>query len=67
MRARGSLVNLLREMDLNMLVSTGDMRLVEELFPRTVVMYGGQIVADDLTREILNDENLLEANGLEKP
>ena len=67
MRARGSLINLLREMDLNMLVSTGDMRLVEELFPRTVVMYGGQIVADDLTREILNDENLLEAHGLEKP
>ena len=67
MRARGSLINLLREMDLNMLVSTGDMRLVEELFPRTVVMYGGQIVADDLTREILNDENLLEAHELEKP
>jgi energy-coupling factor transporter ATP-binding protein EcfA2 len=66
-RARGLLINLLCEMDLTMLVSTHDMRLVEELFPRTVVMDGGQIVADDLTGEILNDESLLEAHGLEKP
>lgn len=66
-RARGSLINLLCEMNLTMLVSTHDMRLVEELFPRTVVMDGGQIVADDLTGEILNDESLLEAHGLEKP
>jgi energy-coupling factor transporter ATP-binding protein EcfA2 len=66
-RARRSLINLLRKMDLTMLVSTHDMRLVEELFPRTVVMDGGQIVADGLTEEILNNENLLEAHGLEKP
>jgi len=66
-RARRSLINLLREMDLTMLVSTHDMRLVEELFPRTVVMDGGQIVADGATEEILSDENLLETHGLEKP
>lgn len=66
-RARRSLINLLRKMDLTMLVSTHDMRLVEELFPRTVVMDGGQIVADGLTEEILNNENLLEAHGLERP
>jgi len=66
-RARRSLINLLREMDLTMLVSTHDMRLVEELFHRTVVMDGGQIVADDETNKILSDENLLEAHGLEKP
>jgi len=66
-RARRSLINLLREMDLTMLVSTHDMRLVEELFPRTVVMDGGQIVADGKTEEILSDEYLLETHGLEKP
>ena len=66
-RARRSLINLLREMELTMLVSTHDMRLVEELFPRTVVMDQGQIVADGATDELLNDENLLETHGLEKP
>ena len=66
-RARRSLINLLREMELTMLVSTHDMRMVAELFPRTVVMDGGQVVADGLTREILEDEALLETHGLEKP
>ncbi len=66
-RARRSLINLLREMELTMLVSTHDMRMVAELFPRTVVMDGGRIVADGLTKEILEDESLLQSHGLEKP
>ena len=32
-RARRTLINLLRELPITMLVSTHDMRLVEELFP----------------------------------
>jgi ABC-type branched-subunit amino acid transport system ATPase component len=36
------------------------MRLVEELFPRTIVMDEGLIVADENTREILTDEKFLE-------
>jgi ABC-type branched-subunit amino acid transport system ATPase component len=37
------------------------------LFPRTIVMDEGQVVADGLTSEILEDEQLLNAHGLEKP
>jgi cobalt/nickel transport system ATP-binding protein len=66
-RARRTLINLLRELPITMLVSTHDMRLVLELFPRTVVMDEGKIVADGLTAEILDDEALLNAHGLEKP
>ncbi|HBY09550.1 MAG TPA: cobalt ABC transporter ATP-binding protein [Chloroflexi bacterium] len=66
-RARRSLINLLREMELTMLVSTHDMRLVAELFPRIIVMDGGHIVADGETSEILGDQALLESHGLEKP
>ena len=66
-RARRGFINLLRDLDQTMLVSTHDMRLVQELFPRTVVMDGGQIVADGPTELILNDPALLEAHGLEKP
>ena len=48
-------------------ITTHDMRLVQELFPRTGVMDDGQIMADGLTMEILEDEALLIAHGLEKP
>jgi energy-coupling factor transporter ATP-binding protein EcfA2 len=42
------------------------MRLVQELFPRTIVMDEGRVVADGLTMEILEDEELLNAHGLER-
>ncbi len=66
-RARRTLINLLRELPITMLVSTHDMVLVKELFPRTIVMDEGQVVADGLTVDILEDEALLTAHGLEKP
>lgn len=66
-RARRTLINLLRELPITMLVSTHDMALVKELFPRTVVVDEGRVVADGLTKDILEDEALLTAHGLEKP
>jgi len=66
-RARRTLINLLRDLPITMLVSTHDMRLVQELFPRTIVMDDGQIVADGMTKEILEDEKFLNEHGLEKP
>jgi cobalt/nickel transport system ATP-binding protein len=66
-RARRTLINLLRELPITMLVSTHDMKLVQELFPRTIVMDEGRVVADGLTMEILENEELLTAHGLEKP
>jgi len=65
-RARRTLINLLRELPITMLVSTHDMKLVQELFPRTIIMDEGRVVADGLTMEILEDEALLSAHGLEK-
>jgi cobalt/nickel transport system ATP-binding protein len=66
-RARRTLINLLRELPITMLVSTHDMKLVEELFPRTIVMDDGRIVADGKTKDILENEKLLNEHGLEKP
>ncbi|MFN8432920.1 MAG: ABC transporter ATP-binding protein [Anaerolineales bacterium] len=66
-RARRTLINLLRDLPITMLVSTHDMALVKELFPRTVVMDEGRVVADGPTSEILENETLLTAHGLEKP
>jgi len=63
-RARRSFINLLKELPLTMLVSTHDMLLVEELFPRMVIMDDGRIVADGLTDQMMEDATLLEAHGL---
>jgi len=52
---------------ITMLVSAHDMKLVEELFPRTIVMDEGLIVADGDTTKILDDEKFLNEHGLEKP
>jgi cobalt transport protein ATP-binding subunit len=64
-RARRGLIRLLEGIPLAMLVSTHDMALVRDLFPRSVVMDGGRIVADGPTAGILSDMELLERHGLE--
>jgi cobalt transport protein ATP-binding subunit len=66
-RGRRELIGLLRSLDQTMLVSTHDMRLVAEVFPRTVIVDGGAVVADGPTAAILADAPLLEAHGLEAP
>jgi cobalt/nickel transport system ATP-binding protein len=66
-RARRTLIYLLRELPLTMLVSTHDMLMVRELFPRMVIMDEGRVVADGPTETLLEDPLLLEAHGLEKP
>jgi cobalt/nickel transport system ATP-binding protein len=66
-RGRRELIRLLEGLGQTLLVSTHDMRLVAEIFPRTVVVDGGELVADGLTSEILADDALLERHGLERP
>ena len=50
-----------------MLVSTHDMRLVDEVFPRVVVLDDGMAAFDGPTDELLRDTPLLERYGLEAP
>ncbi len=66
-RARRQLIHLLRDLPITMLVSTHDMLMVHELFPRMVIMDGGRVVADGATETLMRDEPMLEAHGLESP
>lgn len=64
-RGRRGLIRLLSELPQTMLVATHDLRMVQELFPRTVVLDQGQIVADGPTPMLMADAALLAAHGLE--
>ena len=66
-RARRSLINLLKELPLTMLVSTHDMLLVRDIFPRMIILDEGRVVADGFTETLMGDASLLESHGLEKP
>ncbi len=66
-RARRSLINLLCGLPQTMLVSTHDMRMVSELFPRTIVIDQGKVVFDGHTHDLLSDVAFLEVHGLEAP
>jgi cobalt transport protein ATP-binding subunit len=64
-RGRRDLINLLHDLPLTMLVSTHDMRLVQELFPRLVVLDEGRVVVDGDTSRIMANAPLLQQHGLE--
>ncbi len=66
-RARRELITLLQTLPLTMLVSTHDMPMARELFPRVVVMDEGCIVADGPTEQLLECADLLRSHGLEYP
>lgn len=66
-RARRTLIQLLQQLGQTTLVSTHDLRLVQELCSRMVVLDQGSVVADGPTEVLLADEQLLYAHGLEPP
>jgi cobalt/nickel transport system ATP-binding protein len=66
-RARRGLIRMLADLPQTMLVATHDMRLVAELFPRTIVLDEGLVRSDGPTAALLADPELLQAHGLEAP
>ncbi len=66
-RGRRRLIGLLRSFGHTRLIATHDLELVVEVCPRVLVLDGGRIVADGPTAEVLNDEALMLAHGLERP
>ena len=66
-RSRRALMKLLADFRQTVLIATHDMRMVREVFPRTLIMDGGVVVSEGPTDSILADRALLEAHGLELP
>ena len=66
-RGRRELLSLLARLPVAQLIATHDLELVVALCPRAIVLDGGRIVADGPTLELLDDEALMLAHGLERP
>lgn len=66
-RGRRRLIGLLRSFEHTRLIATHDLELVVEVCPRVLVLDGGRIVADGPTAQVLDDEALMLAHGLERP
>lgn len=66
-RARRNLIGLLATFEHTKIIATHDLDLALELCERTIVMSAGTVTADGPTREVFNDDDLLERSGLERP
>ena len=66
-RGKRELKTLLQLIRATKIIATHDLELVVELCPRVIVLDHGKIVADGPTIELLNDEPLMLAHGLERP
>jgi len=65
--SRRELADILRSLDVTLLMVTHDLPYALELCPRSMVLSAGQVVADGATREVLSDERLMSAHRLELP
>jgi cobalt/nickel transport system ATP-binding protein len=66
-RGRREFKALLRQIPATKLMATHDLELVVEMCSRVLVLDRGAVVADGPTRELLNNEELMLAHGLERP
>ena len=66
-RARRRLIDLLLSFEHTRIIATHDLEMVVEVCSRVIVLDGGKVVADGPTREILNNDALMLAHGLERP
>ncbi|MGA0082372.1 MAG: energy-coupling factor ABC transporter ATP-binding protein [Candidatus Nanopelagicales bacterium] len=65
--SRRELAEILEKLNITVLMVTHDLPYAYELCERSVILSKGKIVADDLTKNILGNQELLNNNRLELP
>ncbi len=65
--SRRELADILRSLDVTVLMVTHDLPYAFELCPRSVVLSDGVVVADGSTYDVLTDDPLMRAHRLELP
>ncbi|MER6615138.1 energy-coupling factor ABC transporter ATP-binding protein [Streptomyces xantholiticus] len=65
--SRRELADILRSLDVTVLMVTHDLPYALELCPRSVILSGGVIAADGTTQALLGDDELMHTHRLELP
>lgn len=66
-RGRREFKAMLRLLPATKIIATHDLEMAVELCARSIILDHGQIIADGRTTELLSDEKLMLAHGLERP
>lgn len=63
-RARRNLIRLIEQLPQTLITATHDLSFARKSFTRVILMNHGKIIADGKPADILDDDSLLEQNGL---
>ena len=66
-RSRRRLIRLLQTSNKTMLIAAHDLELILEVCNRVILVDNGSVIADGAPREIMGNNELMEAHGQEKP
>ncbi|MDY6911583.1 MAG: ABC transporter ATP-binding protein [Chloroflexota bacterium] len=66
-RSRRRVIDLLQSSPQTTLISSHDLELIIEVCNRVLLMDEGRLIADGSPRQIMSDNDLMEAHGQEKP
>ncbi|MEB3338568.1 MAG: energy-coupling factor ABC transporter ATP-binding protein [Leptolyngbyaceae bacterium] len=67
LRARRRLIQFLQKSQETLMISSHDLEFVLEVCDRVILMNNGEIVADGFPYQLMNDAELMETYGLERP
>lgn len=67
LRTRRRLIRFLQSSSETLMISSHDLEFVLEVCDRTLLIDEGRIIADGSPREVMGNQALMEAHGLEKP
>ncbi len=66
-KSRRRLIELLKTFHHTKIIATHDLDMVLDLCERTIIMCDGAVIADGKSADLLQNDELLERSGLEKP
>jgi cobalt/nickel transport system ATP-binding protein len=67
MRYRRRVINFLQTSQQTILISSHDLELIIEVCDRVLLLDEGRIIADGTPQQVMADESLMNAHGLEMP
>ena len=67
LRTRRRLIRFLQASSETLLISAHDLEFILEVCDRVILIDDGRIIADGKPKEVMGDQDLMEAHGLEKP